>query len=64
MFIVLPLHKESLRKMIREGLANNDVKISVLTMLKPTVCAELKSHGDIKDIFEIMLLASNLNFFS
>ena len=55
MFIVLPLHKESLRTMMQKNLVNNDVKVSVLKMLKPVVCANA-SHGDIKDIFEFCIL--------
>ena len=42
--------------MIEKGLANNDVKISVLEMLIPTVCREDESHGDIKDFFELFFL--------
>ena len=53
LFIVLPLHKECLRNMIDKGLANNDVRISVLEMLKPLVCHVHNSHGDIKDVNDI-----------
>ena len=65
MFIVLPMHKESLRTMIEKGLVNGDIKIRVLEMLKPTVCNTPRapmvpmapwSHGDIKDIFELFFL--------
>lgn len=37
---------------MRKGLVNNDVKVSVLNMLKPIICA-YQTHGDIKEIFEI-----------
>ena len=49
MFIVLPIHKESLREMMRKGLTNNEVKVDVLEMLKEIVKEEDWSHGDIKD---------------
>ena len=39
--------------MIKKGLVNKDVKISVLGMLKPIVCEEYNSHGDIKETFEL-----------
>ena len=55
-FIVLRLHKESLRIMIEKGLVNKDVKIKVLEMLKPIVCNRDESHGDIKDSFELFFL--------
>ena len=51
LFIVLPLHKESLRNMVEKSLANYDVKVSVLKMLKPIVIGKWDSHGDIKDGF-------------
>ena len=56
MFIVLPLHKESLRTMMRKGLANKDVKIGVLEMLKEIVGQDKNSHGDIKDSFDYFCL--------
>ena len=52
LFIVLPLHRESLRDMMNKGRVNTDVKISVLKMLKPVVTEDFYSHGDLKDIFE------------
>ena len=51
MFIVLPIHKESLRKMMQRGLIDYDVKIIVLRVLKQKICDEFgRSHGDIKEI--------------
>ena len=47
-FIILPLHRESLRQMINQGRVNHSVKINVLRMLKKHVCGE-GLHGDIKD---------------
>ena len=37
--------------MMNKGLANDDVKISVLTVLKPLFCSASHSHGDIKEFF-------------
>ena len=54
-FIVLPMHKESLRDMIDNGMVNKDVKINVLKMLKPLfnrMFFTVVSHGDIKDTFD------------
>ena len=53
LFIVLPIHKESLRTMMQKTLVNIDAKMSVLNMLKPIVCEAFKFHGDIKDIFDL-----------
>ena len=41
---------------MRKGLANKDVKISVLTMLKEIACNIDYSHGDIKDSFDYFCL--------
>ena len=59
MFIVLPLHKESLRIMMQKGLASKDVKINVLTMLKEIAGQNKNSHGDIKDSFDFFCLESD-----
>ena len=56
---MLPIHKESLRTMLEEGLVNDYVKISVLRMLKPIVCANVWSHGDIKDSFNFFQIPTN-----
>ena len=48
MFIVLTLHRESLRKMMQDGNVNNSIKVHVLQMLKKQVCSD-GFHGDIKD---------------
>ena len=52
MAIVLPLRKSSLRKMIQNGHNNQDINLTVLAKLKPIVCSELKSHGDLKVSFK------------
>ena len=48
MFIVMKLHRESLRQMMQKGRVNNSIKIKVLEMLKPQVLG-VSHHGDIKD---------------
>ena len=48
MFIVLPLHRESLRQMMQKGRLSHSIKIQVLQMLKLQVC-DRADHGDIKD---------------
>ena len=50
MAIVLPLKKSSLRKMIEEGHNDKDINLKVLEKLKPIVCSEYNSHGDLKVI--------------
>ena len=47
MFIVIPLHRESLRQIMNQGLLTHSIKIQVLEMLKNNWC-----HGDIKDFFD------------
>ena len=47
--------------MIEKNLANNNVKISVLAMLKPIVCANVWSHGDIKESFDYCQILANIN---
>ena len=49
MFIVLKLHRESLREMLQKGRVSHSVKIKVLEMLKPIVCDQY-DHGDIKEL--------------
>ena len=63
MFIVLNLHRESLRQMINQGRVNHSIKIEVLRMLRPVVCSGECAHGDIKEILAIffMKLDSLLN---
>ena len=53
MFIVLNLHRESLRQMINQGRVNHSIKIEVLRMLRPVVCSGECAHGDIKEILAI-----------
>ena len=48
MFIILRLHRESLRQMMNRGRVDHSMKIQVLQMLKPIVQA--KNHGDIKEL--------------
>ena len=59
MFIVLPLHRESLRKMMNQGRANRSIKIQVMRMLKEQVCG-VGRHGDIKDFWFISNLLTTL----
>ena len=49
MFIVLPLHRESLRQMMNQGLVNHSIKIQVMEMLKKQINESILPHGDIKD---------------
>ena len=49
MFIVLKLHRESLRKMINQGRASHLIRLQVLRMLESQVCSGSICHGDIKD---------------
>ena len=48
MFIVLKLHHEDLRQMMKAGRVNHSVKIKVLQMLEKQVCGHLARHADIK----------------
>ena len=48
MFIVLPLHRESLRKMMQRGLVTHSIKVEVLNTLKEQILKGT-THGDIKD---------------
>ena len=54
MFIVLTLHRESLRQMMNQGRVNRSIKIQVLEMLKPQVCGSYANHGDIKDFLVLI----------
>ena len=47
MFIVLKIHRESLRQMMQLGRVNHSIKIQVLEMLKDITTT---IHGDIKDL--------------
>ena len=49
MFIVMKLHRESLREMMNQGRVSHSIKVQVLKMLKPKVCRYTDGHGDIKD---------------
>ena len=51
MFIVIPLHRESLRQMMNQGRVTNSIKKQVLGMLKQHITSvrEYEQHGDIKD---------------
>ena len=53
MFIVLTLHRESLRQMMNRGRVNRPIKIQVLQMLEQ-ICAGVSGiigdHGDIKEL--------------
>ena len=51
MFIVLPLHRESLRQMMNQGLVTQSIKIQVMEMLKKQIVDNTYGHGDIKDFF-------------
>ena len=50
MFIVLKLHRESLRQMMKQGRVSHSIKIKVLKMLRPHVCDDKAYHGDIKEL--------------
>ena len=54
MFLVIPLHRESLRQMMQRGLVTHSIKIEVLKMLKKQIVDNRLAHGDIKDflVFE------------
>ena len=52
LFIVLKLHRESLRQMMKRGRVNRSHRIQVLEKLKPIVCDSFDDHGDIKDFGE------------
>ena len=65
MFIVLPLHRESLRQMMRhQGRVNHAIKIRVMEMLKEQACG-VGRHGDIKDcwFFKLNNLLTILSLF-
>ena len=49
MFLVIPLHRESFRQMMKKGLVTHSIKIEVLEMLKTQVVKNGWPHGDIKD---------------
>ena len=50
MFIVLTLHRQSLRQMIKQGRVDHSIKIKVLEMLRSHLCSSgFPRHGDIKD---------------
>ena len=48
-FIVLPLHRESLRQMMVKGRVGRSTKIEVLKMLLPIIVNLALDHGDIKE---------------
>ena len=52
MFIVLKLHRESLRQMMNQGRANHSIKIQVLESLKDQVRGDAH-HGDIKEFLVV-----------
>ena len=59
MFIVLKLHRESLRQMMKQGRVSHSIKIKVLKMLRPHLCSNVAPHGDIKEL----LVFNNLESF-
>ena len=62
MFIVMTLHRESLRQMTKQGRVNRSSKIKVLEMLRPFLCSSVAGHGDIKDLFGFQWLKTDYNF--
>ena len=55
MFIVLPLHRESLRQMMQKGLVTHSIKLKVLEVVKRVIVNASNenrgvAHGDIKEI--------------
>ena len=55
MFIVLPLHRESLRQMMQKGLVTHSIKVKVLEVVKLVIVNASNenrgvAHGDIKEI--------------
>ena len=55
MFIVLPLHRESLRQMMNRGRVSHLMEIQVLRMLKPKILDLNIGHGDIKELLVLNL---------
>ena len=54
MFIVLPLHRESLREMMNQRRVNHSIKIQVLQKLKSMIASDSSfCHGDIKELLII-----------
>ena len=56
MFIVLPLHRESLRQMMKLGRVTHSIKKQVLNMLKGQIVDSASSHGDIKEFPVLKIL--------
>ena len=50
MFIVLKLHRQSLRQMMKQGRVNHSIKIQVLQILKEWLSVD-DLHCDIKDFY-------------
>ena len=50
MFIILPLHRESLRQMMNKGIVTHSMKVDVLKMLVAVISSLYSGHGDIKVI--------------
>ena len=57
MFIVIPLHRESLRIMMNQGLVSHSIKVQVMEMLKRLVIDVYFNHGDIK-VFLVFIFSS------
>ena len=49
MFIVLKLHRESLRQMMQQGRVDHSIKIQILQMAKTLLTETEGHHGDIKE---------------
>ena len=61
MFIVLYLHRESLRQMINQDRASHSHKIQVLNKLKPIVYQDVSAHGDLKESLILILTNAIIN---
>ena len=62
MFIVIPLHRESLRQMMDQGLVTHSIKIEVLEMLKRQITDSFYSHGDIKEFWFLRVIKFNADY--
>ena len=60
MFIVLKLHRESLRQMIQQGRVSHSIKIRVLGMIKETF-DECNHHGDVKEFLVLYYAITDLD---
>ena len=49
MFLVIPLHRESLRQMMDRGLVTHSIRVKVLEMLRDQILQIRDPHGDIKE---------------